>query len=94
MSDAIVWIVAFAFYAPFHYLGPLLVSFLSGTETQSQRKRLIINIIIDCTLSMLIAFAWAFWLYKIDIQIAMLVLIVSMCIPYLHIGIIRKYRTG
>lgn len=94
MSDPLVWIVALAFYAPFHYLGPVLVSFLTGTETPSQRKHLIINILIDCTLSMLIAFALAIWLFKTNLQIAMLVLIVSMCIPYLHVGIIRKYRTG
>jgi len=94
MSDVLVWIVALAFYAPFHYLGPVLVALLTGTETQLQHKRLIINILIDCTLSMLIAFALAVWLFKSDLQIAMLILIVSMCIPYLHIGILRKFRAA
>jgi len=91
MTDTIAWIIALAFYAPFHYLGPLLVIMLTGSDTQSQRKRLIINILVDCTLSMLIAFAVAFWLLRDDLQIAMLVLLFSMCVPYLHIGIIRKY---
>jgi hypothetical protein len=91
MNDVIAWLIALGFYAPFHYLGPLLVSFLTGHDTPSQRKRLIVSILIDCTLSLLIAFALAFWLFKIDLQLAVLVLLVSMCIPYLHIGVMRKY---
>jgi hypothetical protein len=94
MSDILVWIVAIAFYAPFHFLGPLLVSLLTGNESQSQRKQLIINILIDCTLSMVVAFALAIWLFDNNIQIAMLVLIVSMFVPYLHIVLLRKYRTA
>ena len=94
MSDALVWIVAIAFYAPFHYLGPILVSLLTGSESQSQRKRLIINILIDCTLSMCVAFALAIWLFNSNIQIAMLVLVVSMFVPYLHIVLLRKYRAA
>ena len=92
MTDTIAWIIAVAFYAPFHYLGPLLVSFLTGTETSPERKRLIIVILIDCTLSMLVAFFLAYWLYKSSLQIAMLMLLLSMCIPYLHIAVMRKFR--
>ena len=92
MSDTFVWFVAIAFYAPFHYLGPLLVCLLTGTESQSQRKLLIINILIDCTLSMLIAFALAIWLFDNNLEIAMLILIVSMFVPYLHIVLLRKYQ--
>jgi hypothetical protein len=92
MTDTIAWIIAIMFYAPFHYLGPLLVSFLTGSEAPSYRKRLIITILIDCTLSMLIAFVMAYWLFKTDLQLAMLVLFGSMCIPYLHIAVMRKYR--
>ena len=94
MSDTLVWIVAIAFYAPFHYLGPLLVSLLTGAESQSQRKRLIINILVDCTLSMFVAFALAIWLFQNNLNIAMLILIVSMFVPYLHIVIQRKYRAA
>jgi hypothetical protein len=93
MTDTIAWIIAVAFYAPFHYLGPLLVSFLTGTETPPERKRLIIVILIDCTLSMLVAFFLAYWLYKSNLQLAMLMLLLSMCIPYLHIAVMRKFRT-
>ena len=92
MTDTIAWIIAITFYAPFHYLGPLLVSFLIGNETTPQRKRLIIAIFIDCTLSMLIAFVAAYWLFKSNLQLAMLILFGSMCIPYLHIAVMRKYR--
>ena len=92
MSDTLVWIVAIAFYAPFHYLGPALVCLLTGTESQLQRKQLIINILIDCTLSMFIAFALAIWLFNNNLQIAMLILIVSMFVPYFHIVLLRKYH--
>jgi hypothetical protein len=92
MTDTIAWIIALAFYAPFHYLGPLLVTLLTGDDTDSQRKLLIINILIDCSLSMFVAFSVAFGLLRDDLQLAMLVLLISMCIPYLHIGIIRKFR--
>jgi hypothetical protein len=30
MNDTTVWIIALAFYAPMHFLGPALVGFLSG----------------------------------------------------------------
>lgn len=93
MTDTIAWIIAIAFYARFHYLGPLLVSFLTGSETTTQRKRLIIAIFIDCTLSMLFVFLIAFWLFTTDLQLAMFVLLGSMCIPYLHIVALRKYRS-
>ena len=91
MTDTIAWVIALGFYAPFHYLGPLLVSFLSGNDTPVQRKRLVIRILVDCTLSMLVAFALAIWLFDSDRQLAMLILVVSMCIPYLHIVVMRKY---
>ncbi len=94
MSDTLVWIVAIAFYAPFHYLGPLLVSLLTGTESEFQRRQLIINILIDCTLSMFVAFALAIWLFDYNIQVAMLVLVASMFVPYLHIVLLRKYHTA
>ena len=94
MSDTLVWIVAIAFYAPFHYLGPLLVSLLTGNDSQTRRKRLIINILIDCTLSMLVAFALAIGLFQSNLHIAMLILIVSMFVPYLHIVVFRKYSTA
>ncbi|WP_455206924.1 hypothetical protein [Kaarinaea lacus] len=92
MTDTLAWAVALAFYAPFHYLGPFLVTIITGSENQVQRKRLIISILLDCTLSMIVAFTTAFWLFRGDLQLAMLALLVSMCIPYLHIGIIRRYR--
>ena len=93
MTDTIAWLIAITFYAPFHYLGPLLVGFLTGSETPPYRRRLIITILIDCTLSMLIAFVAAYWLFKSNLQLAMFILFGSMCIPYLHIAALRKYRS-
>ena len=92
MTDTLTWIIALAFYAPFHYLGPFLVIILTGSEPQALRKRLIISILIDCSLSMLVAFTVAVWLVEVDLQLTMLVMLTSMCIPYLHIGFNRRYR--
>lgn len=91
MSDTLVWIIALGFYAPFHYLGPLLVSFLTGHETRFQRRQLIIKVLIDCSVTLIVGFALAIWLFKREPTLAMLVLVVSMCLPYLHIVIARKY---
>ena len=92
MSDTTAWIISITFYASFDYLGPLLMSFLTGSETPPYRRRLIITILIDCALSMLIAFVAAYWLFKSNLQLAMFILLGSMCIPYLHIGVMQKYR--
>jgi len=92
MSDTTAWIIALAFYAPIHFLGPALVGFLTGTETPGQRRLLLTGVFIDCTLSMLAAFALAVPLFKRAPQYAALVLLAAMFMPYLHIWI-RRRRT-
>ena len=92
MSDVIVWAIVLAFYAPLHYLGPLLVGMLTGRETPMARKRLLIGVAVDCTASMTIAFMLALCLFSDRIQIAMLVLLISLAVPYLHIAIARRRR--
>lgn len=94
MTDTIVWFIALSFYAPFHYLGPMLVGFLTGKEAPEQRKRLIKAIAIDCTISMFVAFTIAFWIFQTNLQLAMLILLISMVVPYLHIAIVRKFKTA
>lgn len=92
MSDTTVWVIALAFYAPIHFLGPALVGFLTGRETAQQRRQLLSRVFIDCLLSMLAAFALAVPLFKIAPQYAALVLLAAMFAPYLYIWI-RRRRT-
>lgn len=87
MSDTTVWIIALAFYAPIHFLGPALVGFLTGPETPSQRRQLLVRIFVDCGVSMLAAFAVAAPLFRQAPQYAALVLLAAMFIPYLHVWI-------
>lgn len=94
MSDTLAWIIALGFYAPFHYLGPLLVGYLTGQETPLQRRRLLIRLLIDCSVTLIVGFALAIWLFNRELTLAMLVLVVSMCLPYLHIIITRKVTSA
>lgn len=96
MSDTTVWIIALAFYAPIHFLGPALVAFLTGPESPAQRRGLLTGIAVDCTLSMLVAFAVAVPLFGRAPQYAALVLLAAMFVPYLHLWIRhrRSVRRG
>jgi hypothetical protein len=86
MDDVIVWIIIAAFYAPLHYLLPVLVLFITGREPEAIRTRLIRRALIDCTLSMLIAFAIVIALVRHGwISTAMLILLASMGFPFLRI---------
>jgi hypothetical protein len=87
MSDTTVWIIALAFYAPIHFLGPALVGFLTGPEPPLQRRRLLVGVFIDCGVSMLAAFAVAVPLFRQAPQYAALILLAAMFVPYLHIWI-------
>lgn len=90
MSDTTAWIIALAFYAPIHFLGPALVGFLTGEETPAQRRHLLRRVLIDCALSMLAAFAVAVPLFRHAPQYAALVLLAAMCLPYFHLWLHRR----
>ena len=85
MDAAVVWLIIALFYAPLHYLLPMLVVVMTGSEEGEARKRRLMATAIDCTLSMLIAFVVVIWLAGDQLQIAMLVLLLSMATPYLRI---------
>lgn len=87
MSDTTAWIIALAFYAPIHFLGPALVGFLTGPETPLQRRQLLVGVLIDCAVSMLAASALAVPLFSRAPQYAALILLAAMFVPYLHIWI-------
>ena len=85
MDATVVWLIIALFYAPLHYLLPMLVVVMTGSEEGEARKRRLVATAIDCTLSMLIAFVVVIWLAGDRLQIAMFVLLLSMATPYLRI---------
>lgn len=91
MDDIVVWIIIAGFYAPLHFLIPVLVLFTTGRESDAVRRRLIRRAVIDSTLSMIAAFTAAIALIGQGwISIAMLTLLLSMLYPF--IGIWRHRR--
>lgn len=92
MSDTIVWIIIIAFYAPLHYLGPIMVALLTGAESSDARRREIRLILIDCTLSMVITFTIILVLVSDHILPAMLIMLVSLFTPYIHLWWDRRQR--
>ena len=91
MDTLVVWLIIVAFYAPLHYLLPVLVLFITGRESDDVRKRLIRRALIDSTLSMVGAFAIVIYLVEQQMMTAaMLTLLLSMLYPF--IGIWRHRR--
>ena len=91
MDNLIVWLIIIAFYAPLHYLLPVLVLFIAGRESDDIRTALIRRALIDSTLSMVLAFAIVIYLVGKPMMLgAMLILLVSMLYPF--IGIWRHRR--
>lgn len=91
MNDIVVWIIIAAFYAPLHYLAPVLFLFITGQEDETTRRRLIRNALIDSTLSMVLVFGLVILLVKTgNIFIAMMTLLVSMAVPFFRIWQHRK----
>jgi hypothetical protein len=89
MDDLIVWLIIALFYAPLHYLLPLLIVFVRNSENPGLRKQRLLATAIDCSLSMGIAFALVIYLAGDAMFKAMLVLLVSMFVPYLRL-VLRK----
>jgi hypothetical protein len=92
MRDPLTWLIIFAVYAPFHYLGPVLVTLLTGTEDTAGRRRLFRSVLIDCTISLGLALAIAIWLVEKHLMEAMLVLFVATLAPYTYIWLHRRRR--
>ncbi len=95
MDDVIVWVIIIAFYAPLHYLLPVLILFITGNEPEEQRKNLIRGALLDSTLSMIVAFVIIITLVSNGwISVAMLTMLVSMFYPFLRIFRHRKEITS
>ena len=86
MNDPVIWIIIIAFYAPLHFMLPVLFLFIVGDETETVRKQLIRSALIDAALSMVVAFALAIMLVNnSQIALAMVVLILFMLVPFIRI---------
>ena len=86
MEDPIIWIIIIAFYAPLHFMLPVLFLFIVGHETESLRKDMIRKALIDAAVSMVVAFAIAIVLVNYEqIALAMVVLILFMLAPFIRI---------
>ena len=86
MDDTIIWIIIIAFYAPLHFMLPVLFLFIVGDEAEAVRKQLIRRALIDAALSMVVAFALAILLVNnSQIGLAMVVLILFMLAPFIRI---------
>lgn len=91
MSDPIVWIIIFVFYAPLHFMLPVLFLFIVGNEADDDRKRMIQRTLIDAAISMAIAFALAILLVYLGyVAVGMVVLILFMAAPFVRIVKERK----
>ncbi len=95
MSDLVIWIIVIAFYAPLHFMLPVLFLFITGKESESLRRQLIRSVIRDALLSMVVAIALAVLLVNLGwIMPAMLVLMLSMTLPFVRILRARRLIAG
>jgi uncharacterized membrane protein YesL len=91
VNDPVIWIIIIAFYAPLHFMLPLLFLFIVGHESETVRKQLIRRALIDAALSMVVAFAVAIMLVSYEqIALAMVILMLFMLVPFIRI--IRNRR--
>lgn len=95
MDDIVAWIIIIGFYAPLHYLLPVLVLFITGHEAETVRRRLIRRALIDSSVSMVGAFAVVILLVQRgSMSVAMLILLLSMAYPFVSIWRHRREIVG
>jgi len=86
VNDPVIWIIIIAFYAPLHFMLPMLFLFIVGHESETVRKQLIRHALMDAALSMVVAFALAIVLVSSEqIALAMVILILFMVVPFIRI---------
>jgi hypothetical protein len=95
MNDLVVWLIIAAFYAPLHFLLPILVLFITGRESDAVRSRLMRRALLDSAVSMIAAFVVVIALVRAGwMSSAMAVLLVSMTLPFLRIWRHRRVIRG
>ena len=94
MNDPVAWAIVIVFYAPLHFLLPILVLFITGNEAEGVRRELIRHALIDASVSMAAAFALVIYLAQQgDISVAMAILLLSMALPFIRIWRHRREIT-
>ena len=91
MDDPVIWIIIIAFYAPLHFMLPVLFLFIVGHESEADRKQLIRRALVDAAVSMVVAFVIAIALVNHEhVGLAMVTLVLFMTAPFFRI--IRNRR--
>jgi uncharacterized membrane protein YesL len=86
VNDPVIWIIIIAFYAPLHFMLPVLFLFIVGHESEADRKQLIRNALVDAAVSMVVAFGLAITLvYYEQVALAMVTLVLFMLVPFMRI---------
>lgn len=83
MEETVIWIIIIGFYAPLHYLPPILMVLFKTNE--SNRKSFIIKTVIDCTFSMVLAFGLVYLVGLENILVPMFILLIAIALPYLRV---------
>jgi hypothetical protein len=94
MDTAVFWVIIALFYAPLHYLIPMVIVFFQNVDNPAARKKQMIATAIDCSISMTLAFALVIWLSGERLQMAMFVLMISMSLPYFRIWLHRRNNSN
>lgn len=92
MDTFIVWAIIILFYAPLHYLMPMLIVFFRNADDAELLRKRLIATAIDCSISMTFAFGLVIFLAGKDMFISMVVLLFSMFTPYVRL-LLRKPQT-
>ena len=92
MDNLIVWIIIAGFYAPLHFIPPLmLVVFKTAPENRAFCMKWSI---IDCSASMLLAFGLVFYFGADNILQAMIILLIALLLPYIRVTrVLLKNKT-
>ncbi len=89
LNDWLVWLIIALFYAPLHFLPPVLIVLL-GSDSGERRQRLI-GTLFDCSASMAFSLATVIWLVARDrLTVAMGILLLSMGLPYIRLLLHRR----
>jgi hypothetical protein len=92
MDNTIVWIIIVGFYAPLHYLPPMLMILFNTPE--ENRKAAIQGAAIDCTVSMVLAFVLVYAVGLDNMLLAMMILLIALFLPYVRVikALIRERK--
>ncbi len=90
MNDLVVWLIIVAFYAPLHFLVPVLVVLVSA-DSPAQRRSGLRSAVFNATVSMVVSFAVVIALvWNGEMLSAMVLLFLSMLYPLVRALLLRR----